>query len=410
MKIKYLVLYFLVVFNWYNYFAQSSLFVWQNAPPLVLSSSRNSVTSFNFYKSNKLVYLYFWSSENASSKDNLFKIKKVQKHASKLNFYDIDGVEILFIALQSDKASWTNDIQKYAIEGMNNYIAIKGVKDYFIANYLVSEIPFGYLIDEEGKIVLKNPDIIQLRCFIDSKSKNIPYIETPNEISGKITHGSLNKKALVEEKIYVTDSKKDTIETVLTNKEGEFMISGIQNKSDLTLKMNKTDIVNETGNLYLESKKGDVLGDFSKTNDGYEYQLSEDDLLELKNLKGNITESKNITFDEKLFASGENQLTPLAIKKMDIVISKLNEQKNLRVEVISNTDYRGETKYNQMLSEKRSKAIVNCLIVKGIEGKRVKAIGKGESEPINECNEGVECTTQQIDANRRTEFKFYETE
>ena len=63
-----------------------------------------------------------------------------------------------------------------------------------------------------------------------------------------------------------------------------------------------------------------------------------------------------------------------------------------------------------MLSEKRSKAIVNYLIVKGIEGKRVKAIGKGESEPINECNEGVECTTQQIDANRRTEFKFYETE
>ena len=188
------------------------------------------------------------------------------------------------------------------------------------------------------------------------------------------------------------------------------MISGIQNKSDLTLKMNKTDRVNETGNLYLETKKGDVLGDFSKTNDGYEYQLSEEDLLELKNLKGNINESKNITFDEKLFASGENQLTPLAIKKMDIVISKLNEQKNLRVEVISHTDYRGETKYNQMLSEKRSKAIVNYLIVKGIEGKRVKAIGKGESEPINECNEGVECTTQQIDANRRTEFKFYETE
>ncbi|WAC40769.1 hypothetical protein [Pedobacter sp. SL55] len=37
---------------------------------------------------------------------------------------------------------------------------------------------------------------------------------------------------------------------------------------------------------------------------------------------------------------------------------------------------------------------------------RLRAIGKGETELLNECSDGVKCTAGQHQLNRRTEFKI----
>ena len=43
---------------------------------------------------------------------------------------------------------------------------------------------------------------------------------------------------------------------------------------------------------------------------------------------------------------------------------------------------------------------------KGIEADRLTAKGYGESTPVNHCVDGVNCTEEEHQANRRTEFKI----
>lgn len=47
---------------------------------------------------------------------------------------------------------------------------------------------------------------------------------------------------------------------------------------------------------------------------------------------------------------------------------------------------------------------MNYLTSKGIASKRLKAKGFGESQPVNKCVDGVECSEVEHQKNRRTEF------
>ncbi|MBY0425918.1 MAG: OmpA family protein, partial [Cytophagales bacterium] len=67
------------------------------------------------------------------------------------------------------------------------------------------------------------------------------------------------------------------------------------------------------------------------------------------------------------------------------------------------TDSIGSAKFNQALSEKRAKAVVEYLTVNGIAADRLKGIGFGFTRPIapNSTEEGRQ-------KNRRTEFLISE--
>jgi len=79
---------------------------------------------------------------------------------------------------------------------------------------------------------------------------------------------------------------------------------------------------------------------------------------------------------------------------------------NVRMELIAHTDARGTAVYNQQLSEKRAQSAFDYLASKGIPTERLSAVGKGETELLNECGDGVKCTAAQHQLNRRTEFKI----
>jgi outer membrane protein OmpA-like peptidoglycan-associated protein len=49
--------------------------------------------------------------------------------------------------------------------------------------------------------------------------------------------------------------------------------------------------------------------------------------------------------------------------------------------------------------------VVDYLVKNGIEQERLTAKGYGESQPVNGCVNGVACTEEQYQANRRTTFK-----
>lgn len=82
--------------------------------------------------------------------------------------------------------------------------------------------------------------------------------------------------------------------------------------------------------------------------------------------------------------------------------------KGFNVEIGSHCDARGSDEYNLQLSKRRAKSVMNFLVNKGVNKARLSSKGYGESEILNECVNGVECTDAQHEENRRTTFKIVE--
>lgn len=92
--------------------------------------------------------------------------------------------------------------------------------------------------------------------------------------------------------------------------------------------------------------------------------------------------------------------------ELDKLVQILKDNPTIEIELYSHTDSRGSDSYNLKLSDKRAKAAVDYLLKMGISGNRMKAIGYGETQLLNQCSNGVECSEEEHQKNRRTEFKI----
>jgi outer membrane protein OmpA-like peptidoglycan-associated protein len=86
----------------------------------------------------------------------------------------------------------------------------------------------------------------------------------------------------------------------------------------------------------------------------------------------------------------------------------MHENPTLKIELGSHTDSRGTVEYNRDLSQRRAQSVVDYLVTRGIARSRMVAKGYGESKLINRCSDGVECSDEEHQANRRTEFMVLE--
>ncbi|MGB0402599.1 MAG: OmpA family protein [Salibacteraceae bacterium] len=101
-------------------------------------------------------------------------------------------------------------------------------------------------------------------------------------------------------------------------------------------------------------------------------------------------------------------LTPEAQLAIDTSIYKtLVENPLLIIEISSHTDSKGTDKYNEQLSQRRAESVVNYLLEKGINKKRLSAKGYGEGSPIvsNTNQDGTDNPTNRA-RNRRTAFRI----
>jgi outer membrane protein OmpA-like peptidoglycan-associated protein len=76
----------------------------------------------------------------------------------------------------------------------------------------------------------------------------------------------------------------------------------------------------------------------------------------------------------------------------------------MKIAVKTHTDCRATAEYNRKLSDRRAVSIMNWLVANGIAKNRLTAKGYGESQLINKCADGVKCSEEEHQANRRSEF------
>ncbi|WP_340201253.1 OmpA family protein [Ascidiimonas sp. W6] len=105
------------------------------------------------------------------------------------------------------------------------------------------------------------------------------------------------------------------------------------------------------------------------------------------------------------FGFGESSINKDAALELDKIVLVLKQHENLIIKIEAHTDARGSKVYNKILSESRAQASKAYLVANGIDTDRiVSAIGYGEEQLLNECNDTVVCAKEVHERNRRSEF------
>ncbi len=100
------------------------------------------------------------------------------------------------------------------------------------------------------------------------------------------------------------------------------------------------------------------------------------------------------------FEVDSDRIDPGAAAELRQVAAALTSRKDLQsVQVIGHTDSRGSEQYNQVLSEKRARAVAQFLVSQGVPGAIIQVSGKGETAPVADNG-----TAQGREQNRRVEL------
>lgn len=165
-----------------------------------------------------------------------------------------------------------------------------------------------------------------------------------------------------------------------------------------------------TANLVFQLDKAEI--EKNKKNEDGDYIIKEyvtlkkfgdKETYDIKEIGGDIND---ILYDVSSFEIRED-----AAKELTKLIEFLSNNPGISIELGSHTDSRDSEANNLLLSTKRAESAVNYILTNGdiVKG-RISAKGYGESRLVNRCLDGVECSDDEHQANRRTEIKILQVE
>jgi outer membrane protein OmpA-like peptidoglycan-associated protein/tetratricopeptide (TPR) repeat protein len=134
----------------------------------------------------------------------------------------------------------------------------------------------------------------------------------------------------------------------------------------------------------------------------YEIHKSLDLTLDKLEVGGDI--SKLIEINPIYFDFNKANIRPDAALELDKIVKVMNDYPGMVIELGSHTDSRGSDAYNIKLSDRRAKSSAQYIKEQITNPSRIYGKGYGETKLINQCSNGVKCTDEEHQENRRTEF------
>ena len=105
------------------------------------------------------------------------------------------------------------------------------------------------------------------------------------------------------------------------------------------------------------------------------------------------------------FDFDKSNIRPDAQVELQKVIDYLKKYPTVNIDVQSHTDSRATDQYNIALSQRRNESTKKWIIQKGnIDPSRISGRGYGETQLVNRCSNGVKCSEEEHQQNRRSMF------
>ena len=195
-------------------------------------------------------------------------------------------------------------------------------------------------------------------------------------------------KAIIPNSLISLTYANDRIASVQTNNEGKFIIPEVDCNKEQYI------VASKTG--YVDSKR-ELISEFDKG------QIIELDPVVPEVKKGDDL-AKVLKLNPIYFDTNKSAIRTDAKIELDKVVAYLLQYPSVKIEIGSHTDSRGSDANNLSLSKRRAKSTASYMTSRGIDSERVTWKGYGESSLLNKCANGVKCSKNEHQLNRRSEF------
>ena len=251
-------------------------------------------------------------------------------------------------------------------------------------------------------------------CFVMDSDTKVGFLSS-NRPGGK---GRDDIYSFYEEKPLVFDCEKMIKGVLKDSEKNDVIADGVIVLSDKTMKEVARQKTKADGSFafekvdckdlyyYLRAEIGDyvtteVKVDLSVEGDVfYEFMIKPREIA----IDKDVDLAKVLNIKEIYFDFDKSDIRPDAAVELAKIVEVMRENPKMKIDIRSHTDSRGDDSYNLRLSDRRAKATLEWMVKQGIERKRLTAKGYGETQLVNGCSNGVPCTDEEHQANRRSEF------
>ncbi len=245
----------------------------------------------------------------------------------------------------------------YTVSGIFNEVALEGntIKKAEFVN---------------GKTILKEIDYADRNFIVKGRAFEC---NTTTPIAG--INVVLENKDLAVKKSTVTDAQ------------GNFMLN-----------------LPETGTYELYGRKEDYFSQIEQVS-ASDYQRDKNLFVKLEMCAEKADCGKGLGLKNILFDLDKYVIKDAAKPELNRLVRFMIDNPTVKVEVGSHTDCRSSHAYNKKLSQNRANASVDYVVSQGIDRSRISGKGYGETQLLNRCADGVNCSEDEYAINRRTEMK-----
>lgn len=211
------------------------------------------------------------------------------------------------------------------------------------------------------------------------------------EIEGKVKDEETGEP-IPDAVITLFDADGNELQQVTTGPDGSYTLEDLEIDKEFLIRAEKDSYVSDEKRFTTPKKKQKLE---------IELKLEKD----IKEVGEGTDLAETLGIPIIYFDLDKSNIRSDAEVELQKVIAVLNKYPNMTIDVRSHTDSRATTEYNQALSERRNKSTIKYIVdVGGIDASRLTGQGYGESQLVNGCSDGVDCTEEEHQLNRRSEF------
>lgn len=223
--------------------------------------------------------------------------------------------------------------------------------------------------------------------FVENKKLEMKRVQA---LAGHVE--DVNTTAMIPNAtITLSDENFNVIKTVKTDAQGKYDLGEVETGKKYYVKAEAEGYITKEHPVIISSDK-----------DKTELPILLDPVVQAVKVGDNLADAFKIRLI--YFDFDKSDIRSDAEVDLAKILDVLEKYPTMKLDIQAHTDSRGTSKYNMKLSDRRAQATMKWLLSKGVSKDRLVAKGYGESQLVNKCADGVECSEDEHQQNRRSLF------